>query len=210
MSKVMVFGMVGALLVALIGGTGYILARPAEAEAERGRSETSNEVAGGWGQGRGNSSRQQMLEPGREDNTVGQRAEGETLGRGRLEAGSAAAEPRGSGAQGRAIEGQGVGSESVSSEAWVELTGTVIEAGNELVVETAQGEIVVGLGQASFREAAGFEVQVGDQVTVRGYDEDGEFKAGTVDNLTAGTSITLRDSTGRPMWAGNGNNRNQP
>ena len=37
-----------------------------------------------------------------------------------------------------------------------------------------------------------------------GFYEDGEFKAGTVENLTTGETIILRDETGRPMWAGAG------
>jgi len=38
--------------------------------------------------------------------------------------------------------------------------------------------------------------------------EDGEFKAGQVENLGTGESIVLRDTSGRPMWAGRGNRKN--
>ncbi len=85
----------------------------------------------------------------------------------------------------------------------------MIVSDSELTVTTDQGDILVGLGQQWYREQADFVVKVGDQVRIRGYYEDGEFKAGTVENLSLRTSITLRDETGRPMWSGRGNRQNQ-
>ena len=35
-----------------------------------------------------------------------------------------------------------------------------------------------------------------------GFDEDGEFKIGQVTSM--GASVTLRDASGRPGWAGRG------
>ena len=55
-----------------------------------------------------------------------------------------------------------------------------------------------------YSEERGFKVNVGDEVSIEGYHEDGEFKAGTVENLTEGTSIVLREASGRPMWSGQG------
>ena len=216
MNKVLVYGIVGAMLLALVGGTGYILARPAEAETQRGGSQSVAESGQGWGQGRGNSLREadgdtecggggescqgsQARAFGQEDS--GAEARG-GAGVGRNSAGT--------GVQGRSSQLQQADGESVSAESWVEITGTVVESGSELIVETAQGQVTVGLGQASYREAAGFQVSSGDQVIVRGYDEDGEFKAGPIENVTTGLAITLRDSSGRPMWAGRGNLQNQP
>ena len=77
----------------------------------------------------------------------------------------------------------------------------------DITVETAEGEVLVGLGQASYRE--GFALKVGDKVSVTGFHEDGEFKAGTVENLTTGQTLVLRDETGRPGWAGRGLLKNQ-
>jgi hypothetical protein len=91
---------------------------------------------------------------------------------------------------------------------WQTVKGTVVET-EELVIETADGQTVqVGLGQSHYRESQGFILQVGDSIRVSGYLEDGEFKAGQVENLDTGASIVLRDSTGRPMWAGQGNRKN--
>jgi hypothetical protein len=85
----------------------------------------------------------------------------------------------------------------------------VVESGSELLVDTADGEILVGLGQEFYREEEGFSVEVGDTVSVEGFYEDGEFKAGTVENVTRDAVIVLRDATGRPMWSGRGNRQNQ-
>ena len=52
----------------------------------------------------------------------------------------------------------------------------------------------------------GFTVRVGDQVTLRGFDEDGEFKVGDLTNDTLdGAALQLRDADGRPAWRGQGN-----
>jgi hypothetical protein len=83
----------------------------------------------------------------------------------------------------------------------------VTAADNEIAIQTAEGEVIVGLGQASYRE--GFALKVGDEVTIAGFYEDDEFKAGTIENLTTGQTITLRNETGRPMWAGRGRLQNQ-
>jgi hypothetical protein len=90
---------------------------------------------------------------------------------------------------------------------WETLTGEVTAVDGDLTVETAEGELLVGLGQASYRE--GFALGVGDEVSVTGFHEDGEFKAGTVENLTTGQTLALRDETGRPMWSGQGRLKNQ-
>lgn len=50
----------------------------------------------------------------------------------------------------------------------------------------------------------GLALQVGDAVTLNGYEEDGEFKIGQVTSLSSGASITLHDASGRPGWSGGG------
>jgi hypothetical protein len=119
---------------------------------------------------------------------------------------------RGGGEAGGA-RGQGTQSNSLWNEAappsWEIVEGAVVESGSELLVDTGDGEVLVGLGQEFYREGQGFHVAVGETVRVEGFYEDGEFKAGTVENLTAGTQIVLRDATGRPMWSGRGNNQNR-
>ena len=87
---------------------------------------------------------------------------------------------------------------------WEIVQGIVTAVDHELIVQTDTDEVLVGLGQAAYREASSFELEVGDEVLINGFDEDGEFKAGTIENLTTGQTITLRDESGRPMWAGRG------
>jgi hypothetical protein len=114
----------------------------------------------------------------------------------------------GQGANGRRQGAVGQGrNEVVRTVEWETLTGTVTVVDSEITVQTAQGEILIGMGQFAYRE--GFGLEVGDQVSVVGFYEDGEFKAGTVENLSTGETIVLRDETGRPMWAGQGQLGNQ-
>lgn len=88
--------------------------------------------------------------------------------------------------------------------------GVAVEVDNDLVLRTESGDVLVGLGPAHYREQAGFTIHIGDELEVSGFDEAEEFKAANVYDLTTGARITLRDSSGHPMWAGQGNLRNQP
>jgi hypothetical protein len=86
----------------------------------------------------------------------------------------------------------------------------VVVETDELFIETAEGETVqVGLGPSAYREAQGFVLQLEETVRINGYWEDDEFKAIQLENLTTGQSIVLRDTAGRPMWAGQGRGRNR-
>jgi len=197
LKKVVNYSIVGVLLLVLIGGSVYILARPASAQIGQGWArEATAEASQEYGQGRGASQ-------GRET------AQGQGQGNARVEAlefGNRAGQGNGS----RGLESTNNPEAYFTPSEWETVQGTVIVADNELTLQTAEGEIVVGLGQSWYREQAGFTVNVGDEVIVHGYEEDGEFKAGTVENLTSGTAIMLREQGGRPMWAGRGNLRNQP
>lgn len=119
---------------------------------------------------------------------------------------SAPAQPA-PGNQGRGY-GQGAGRQPNVDVGGQTLTGVVRET-VELVIETTDGEMVqVGLGPSSYREAQGFSLNLGDQVRVTGYWEGDEFKATGIENLTTGAQIMLRDALGRPMWAGQGRQKN--
>jgi hypothetical protein len=97
--------------------------------------------------------------------------------------------------------------ETVRAVEWETVTGRVTFLDSEVTLQTAEGEVLVGMGQSAYWED--FALEIGDEVSVLGFYEDGEFKAGTVENVTAGGTIVLRDDTGRPMWAGNGRLQNQ-
>lgn len=92
-------------------------------------------------------------------------------------------------------------------EEWVTYSGTVAQApaaGVDLVLETDDGEeIVIGTGPG-YMETQGFALETGEQVQVQGYWEDDELKATQVTSLQDGQTIALRDTYGRPAWAGGG------
>ena len=94
----------------------------------------------------------------------------------------------------------------VTAEGWLTVTGTVVSVADDLVeIESAAGEVIPFEGQPlSFAQGQGFSLKLGDAVTLAGYDENGEFKIGKVTNLNGGVSVTLRDASGRPGWAGRG------
>ena len=200
-SKVSSYGIVGLLAVALLAGVGYILLNPTGAEGQG--------PTGGQGQGRGRSEIVQS-DAGTTDGVVYGQGQ---LGQGR---GNEGAEAQSQGAFGDAgaFDGSGRSSgagqgrnETVRNVEWETLTGTVIGIDHEVAIQTAGGEVLIGMGQSAYW--ADFEVNVGDEITVLGFHEDGEFKARSVENLDTGETVALRDETGRPMWAGQGQLKNQ-
>ena len=196
--KVLSYGVIGLLAVALLAGSAYILLNPGEVQAGQGSP-------GGRGQGRGAA----VESGGSEPEVLNRNAYGRSetaQGRGALGDGAFGA--------GGAFDGRGQSSgtgqgrnETVRTVEWETLTGEVTVVDGDITVQTAEGDVLVGLGQASYRE--GFALEVGDEVSVTGFHEEGEFKAGTVENLTTGETLVLRDETGRPMWAGRGRLKNQ-
>jgi hypothetical protein len=60
----------------------------------------------------------------------------------------------------------------------------------------------VQFGQSRYVSAQGVTFNAGDHLTVNGFEENGQFQAGTVVNDTTGQTLNLRDTTGRPLWAG--------
>jgi hypothetical protein len=209
-------GLVVTLFLVLVGGAVYILVRPADARAGLASRDRS-----GWSAGRYGESETPIRD------TWGSRV-GRGGGQGRGDDGQGGDRALATGGHGGGVQattgqrgqsvsgtgrGQGTQANSLWSEAtppaWQTVEGTVVESGSELLVDTADGEILVGLGQEFYREEEGFSVEVGDTVSVEGFYEDGEFKAGTVENVTRDAVIVLRDATGRPMWSGRGNRQNQ-
>jgi hypothetical protein len=188
--KALSYGVVGLLAVALLAG--YTLLNPIQVLAGPGSP-------GGRGAGRGAA----VEWDGNEPEMLNQNAYGRSeAAQGRGASGGGAFDGGGR------ISGAGQGrNETVRIVEWETLTGKVSVVDDEITIQTAEGQVLIGMGQSAYRE--GFALAVGDEITVLGFHEDGEFKAGTVENLTTGETITLRDETGRPMWAGQGRLKNQ-
>ncbi len=90
----------------------------------------------------------------------------------------------------------------------ITLQGIVLQApaaGVDLILETAESEVLVGTGPGYLAEQ-GFALIVGDSISVTGSWENEEFKAMEITHNTNGETIILRDERGRPMWSGAGRN----
>ena len=200
--RVLNYGVVGLLAVALLAGTAYILLNPTEVAGQG--------PTGDQGQGRGRSEIWQ--------NGVGTADSGAAYGQGQQGQGwrNGGNEAQGQDTLGGAGAFDGSGRNSGAGQGrneteriveWETLTGKVIVVDGEITIQTAEGQVLIGMGQSAYRED--FALEVGDEITATGFYEDGEFKAGTVENLTTGETIVLRDEAGRPMWSGQGRLKNQ-
>jgi hypothetical protein len=87
--------------------------------------------------------------------------------------------------------------------------GVVTEVAEDVVnIEVSDGDVIVVEGRAwSYAKENGYVLQAGDEVRLEGFYEDDEFKVSSIENLTTGESLLLRDANGRPSWAG-GRGRN--
>lgn len=193
LQKILAGVFVVAMVAAIITGiTKLVLASGEEHALQRG-SENSRQPAtvreqvarGGQGRGQNRDQVAVLSDEGETSEPTAQRlGQGQGQGQG--------------GGEGRNVQPQTEHTE------WQVIEGTVVEV-DELVIETEDGQRVqVGLGPSHYRESQGFVLDVGARVRVSGYLEDGEFKAGWIENLTMDTSVVLRDESGHPMWAGQG------
>ena len=81
---------------------------------------------------------------------------------------------------------------------------TVIAVGEHVTIELEdRTELELGLGPTFYREEVGFDPEVGDELTVTGFHEDGEFKVMSILDEN-GTLLIFRDEYGRPGWSGRG------
>lgn len=104
------------------------------------------------------------------------------------------------------VPGDGTGTGQAQVDEWVTLNGTVQSAtADEMIVSTSDGQEIVVDGRAwRFAQELGFMAQAGDSISLLGFYEDGDFEIGGIDDLTSGQSVSLRDESGRPLWAGRG------
>jgi hypothetical protein len=178
--KVLGIGLVVLLVGALIGGGAYLLLQDSGNGGGGGRGGQGQAAVGGSG-------------------PRGSRANGRTE--------ELAIVERGGGYRGGNAAGSGGGTvtPAVAPEEWLTASGVVIAMEEDLVVRTPDGsEVAFSLGPSWYRESNGVTIAVGDEVQVTGFYEDGELMAGTVQNLSAGQVLALRDEGGRPLWSGLG------
>ena len=107
--------------------------------------------------------------------------------------------------------GQAAGGQLTLSLADVDETfqyaGTVQDVSEDyLVLATLDGfQVVIENRAWWYAIDADFSASLNDDIQVVGfYDEDGTFEVITIDNLTSGVSVQIREADGRPLWAGSG------
>jgi hypothetical protein len=73
-----------------------------------------------------------------------------------------------------------------------------------LTLHTDDGQTLsIDLGPEWFWGSQGVTLVAGESVTAQVFEEDGEIKVGQI-SLEDGTLLQLRDTDGRPLWAGRG------
>lgn len=101
--------------------------------------------------------------------------------------------------------GDATGTGQAEVDEWLTVSGAVVRMdADALVVQTAEDEVTVENRPWWFAQELGFSAQAGDQVTLTGFCENGEFKVGRIDDTTTGQTVHIRDENGRPGWAGRG------
>jgi hypothetical protein len=113
--------------------------------------------------------------------------------------------------QGRGAGQGGRGAREAEAQAapaeWLALRGSVAAVDEQaLVISLADGSVVEVAGRAwDLAQEQGFEPGVGDALTLEGfYDEQGTLEAASITDVSTGLTVTLRQSSGRPLWAGAG------
>jgi hypothetical protein len=200
-SKIATIGLLAVLVIALVGGSAYILLRPDDAAAARSGAGQSRAGQTGAGQNSAGQNRDETAEGQRGGGFQGgQRDQGQAGG---AQGGNGFGGGEGVG-QGRSeVLGEGAADHPVETR--LTLSGRVVElSGDELIVQTDEGSVAMHLGPEWYWESEGIGLQDGDEVEVSGFYESDACEVTRIDNLTTGLAVTLRDDTGRPLWAGQG------
>ena len=109
---------------------------------------------------------------------------------------------------GRNGAGGNQGSVEAAGEAnatvWQTVIGTVssVDASHLEITLSDGGRVEVGGRAWQLAAAQNFTANAGDSVTLHGFDENGVFQVSQIDNQSNGQTLSLRDTTGWPLWAG--------
>jgi hypothetical protein len=101
--------------------------------------------------------------------------------------------------------GSGDGTGLVNQEEWVTYTGTVESVEPTIwTIVLDDGTIIEIYGRTlSFLKEQGFTVDTGDSLNLTGFYHDDVFGLSTIEDITTGENVPLRDENSRPLWAGN-------
>lgn len=212
-SKVVTGVLLATLVVALIGGSAYILFRSNDqviAQGEGGYNQRSTasasrsglnndgtQAGSGYQGGQSEFSGEGSAESGQAGNGYQGGQQGDARGQENAGAGQA-----GSAQEERLFENAG-GDHPVDT--WMTIEGSVASlVDDELTLETADGELTMHTGPEWYWESEGIAIEIGDQVEASGFYDEETFELAKLENITTGQTALLRDETGRPFWAGRG------
>lgn len=82
------------------------------------------------------------------------------------------------------------------------LSGTLVQKDNEWGLKVGEKVFDIHLGPIEYRTDRGFSLKNAEQATIKGFVYQDHVTVTSIE--TGGKSITLRDQTGRPAWAGQG------
>ena len=90
---------------------------------------------------------------------------------------------------------------------WLVLSGTIVEFNSDSfwVQSENSGNLEISGRAWRFAQDSGYLPAVGNEVKLNGFYENGEFEVSTIEDLTSGQTILLREDTGRPLWSGGSN-----
>ncbi len=113
---------------------------------------------------------------------------------------------QGNGNADRRATGEQVGAGQAEVDEWVQISGAVVAVDAEmLTVQLPDGNQLIVDGRAwRYVQEQGFAISVGDEVTLIGFFENGDLEVGQIDDYTSGQTVSIRDESGRPLWAGRG------
>ncbi len=227
-SRVVGIGLVVTLALALVGGSAYILLRPAEAAEQHSSTGLSRGQGQDQEQGQGQGQGQGRIDAPLSNDSIALNGNGNgagNSGRTDQDQGQGQGQGRGQSAAGGGIGGSANENENElgnavpiphqeeadhPSETWETFSGTALSLDHELILDTDAGEVTVHLAPEWYWEAQGIPLSPGDRVSVQGFYESAEgvdetsFEVGRVENLTTGQAVTLRDDAGHPLWSGRG------
>lgn len=121
----------------------------------------------------------------------------------------------GAGTQSQGANGAGAGGNTaepqVAPDQWVTVEGVVETVnGSTLTMRTQAGEtLMLQLGQPSFLATQNITFVPGDPISVIGYWQGTQFRAGDITKTATGERLMLLDPNGRPLWGGPGRNTQQ-
>ena len=98
---------------------------------------------------------------------------------------------------------------ALAEEQFTELTtlqGSVasVDLADEVLINVDGGQIVLEGRSLSFAVSQGFTAQAGDEMVLTGFYDGEDFEVVQLTNQTSQQVIQLRESSGRPLWAGGG------